>query len=335
MISLVVLAIAIISMLLFSQPTPQKIPNINFMTGSDNSNNLYLYHNGGDTLKQGDFSVLVDGTIKPYTISGGGNEWSLGQNLILTGVPSGAHNVAIIYNATGSGGVVLRSASSSVIAASVTTNPDALSRTTYPPVISVSQLMQNMTNNSVNYYQEGGMQILSGSIQFNITKINSTIFYTPSAASSPVMVPLAIGNNVAITPFVGSGFSPGVRAFGIGDQIWELTAEKATLSITNRSGGDLNLGAVAINNTWVTGYKDLRSTLAISGSPGTYNIELVVNRYPSDAKSQTFSSQIWNRTTTAVTTTINNVGPTTTGIFVLQHDNRTKSMYFVGSGTVT
>jgi hypothetical protein len=195
--------------------------------------------------------------------------------------------------------------------------------------------MQNVTNNSVNYYQEGGTQILSGSIQFNITKINSTIFYTPSAASSPVMVPLAIGNNVAITPFVGSGFSPGVRTFGIGDQIWELTAEKATLSITNRSGGDLNLGAVAINNTWVTGYKDLRSTLAISGSPGTYNIELVVNRYPSDAKSQTFSSQIWNRTTTAVTTTINNVGPTTTGIFVLQHDNRTKSMYFVGSGTVT
>ncbi|MEI8331792.1 MAG: hypothetical protein WCF90_09150 [Methanomicrobiales archaeon] len=89
----------------------------------------------------------------------------------------------------------------------------------------------------------------------------------------PVRVPLAIGNTVAITSFVGSGFSPGVRAFCIGDQIWEITTEKAMLPISNRSGGDLDLGAVAFNNTWVTGYKDLRSTLAISGSPGAYNIE--------------------------------------------------------------
>ncbi len=107
LISIVIAAVAIVGVFLFSLNTPQEIPSINFMTGSDNSNRLYLFHNGGDSLTKGCFSVIVDGVMRnDYTISDGSNVWSLGTNLILSGVSSSVpHNVAIIYNNTESGGV--------------------------------------------------------------------------------------------------------------------------------------------------------------------------------------------------------------------------------------
>jgi hypothetical protein len=336
MISLVVAAVALVGVFVFSQPTPQTIPNINFMTGTDAKNNLYLYHNGGDTLKQGDFSVLVDGVNTPYSVPGG--EWSLGKNVVipLTGSPK-THNIAIVYNSTGSGSIVLRSASSSNISSLPgTISGDIIPAPTYPPVIITSDLVQNIGNNSVNYYRDGGTVISGGFIQFNITKINSTMFYKPTASSNPVIVQLDVGNVVKITPSVSSTLPPSLRVFGIGDQIWELTSENATLSITNRSGGDFNPGLVPITHTWVTGYKDILSTLVISpSSPLPTNFtELVLNRYSSYDASQRFSSQIIN-STSPLAATISNAGPTTTGIFVLQYDSKTKTTYFVGNGTVS
>jgi len=338
MISLVALAVTIIAMLLFSQTAPQEIPNVNFMTGSDNNDQLFLYHNGGDALMSGSFSVVVDDTIRnDYSISDGGNEWSLGKNLIVAGVPSGKHTVAIVYNGTGSGSVVLRSASASILQSPEGYNPDFRPHSTYPPVIPAIQLMQNVTNNSVNYYRAGGTMISGGYIQFNITQRNSTLFYQPDASSSPVMIQLDIGNVVRITPYVVPGqFSQNVRMFGVGDQIWEIAADNATLVISNRSGGNFAPPRVPITHTWVTGYKDFESTLKIGPGAiaGSHYTQLAINRYPSYETSQTFSSQIINSTGfTAVT--IDNAAPASTGIFVLQYDNQTKSTYFVGNGLVS
>jgi hypothetical protein len=340
MVSLVALAATIIAMLLFSQTSPQEIPNINFMTGSDNNDRLFLYHNGGDSLVQGSFSIVVDDTIRnDYTISDGGDEWSLGKNLILTGVPAGSHTVAIVYNGTGTGSVILRSASASALQSPGAYNPDYRPRSTYPSVISIPHLMQNLTNNSVNYYRAGGTRLSGGYLKFNVTSPNSSMFYQPDASSSPVLVQLDVGNVVHITPYVVTipdPFSQNIRVFGIGDQIWEIAADNATLVITNRSAGDFNPGRVPITHTWVTGYKDFESTLTIApGSPaGAHYTQLVLNHYPSYDASQTFSSQIINATSTSVAT-IQNAGPTQTGLFVLQYDNRTRSTYFVGNGLVS
>ncbi|GAB6285922.1 MAG: hypothetical protein STSR0009_21230 [Methanoregula sp.] len=99
LISLVVSAIMIVGVFLFSQQTPEEIPNINFMTGTDGLGNLYLYHNGGDTLKDGEFYVQVDGVSKPYGLLEG-NEWSFGKSLIIKDVSPGAHTVQIILSPT-------------------------------------------------------------------------------------------------------------------------------------------------------------------------------------------------------------------------------------------
>jgi len=330
MISLVVGAVAIISMFLFSQPTPQKIPNINFMTGYDASQSLlYIYHNGGDSLSPGSFSVVINGTpTNKYIISDYSSEWSLGKNLIVSGVPAGQNSVAIVYNTTGGEGLVLRSAMSNIVVpVTPIINPDVITASTYPPVISVPQLMQNVTNNTINYYRENGTIIQSGGyIQFNITSsgINSTI------VTGNGMVQLNPGDTVKITP---DSVAQGMTVFGMGDQIWELTSEKVVLTITNRTSNPAPYTG-AINHSWITSYKDLQSTLTLSTalSPGSYYTELAVNNYPSYVKSQTFSSQVINRTSIN-TIQISNVKPTTIGLFVLQFNNKTKSTYFVGSAS--
>jgi hypothetical protein len=321
LISLVVAGVAIVAVVLFSQSSPQEVPNVNFMTGTNSPPTfLYLYHNGGDTLTYGQFTVLVDGVSKPYTISGGGNQWSLGKNLIVP-ISTAPDNVALVYNVSGSGGVVIHSASANVASASGTVSPDIVAGISYPPAVDVVQLMGNVTNNTIDYYRENGTIIQPGGfLRFTVSRTNSTMYTT----SASIPVPLNPGDIVTITP---DSVSQGMRVFGVGDQIWELTSEKATVAI---SGQQVYTGPVL--HSWITGYTNLRSELNLStaSSPGSYFTELAVNNYPSYERSQTFSSQIINGTSSR-TVLISGAGPNTIGLFVLQFDNKSKSTYFVGS----
>jgi hypothetical protein len=348
MISIVVGAVAIIGVLLISQTSPQKIPNVNFMTGTDDSGNMYLLHNGGDTLVRGCFTVVVDNRIRnDFTIPDGDpNVWSFGKNLVIppdaSSLPSSSpHTVSITYNATG-GAVVLRSANSSIVMTSSTlvSNPDYIA--SYPPVVSVPIMMQNVTGASIDFYREGGTTIPYGPgyyIQFNITKKNSSLWYGPSGLTPGQSFALNEGSRITIIPYpdLTSTFAqPGISAFGIGDQIWELAAQNATVIIVNQSGNQdvtsLNSGKpIAINHTWITGYKDFQSTLGLTTS-GTYFTELVTNHYTSSSLSQNFTSQRIN-TTSSLVIVIDKVQPTSAGVFVLQYNYNTGRTYFAGNST--
>lgn len=341
LVSIVVLMVGIITMMLFSQSSPEKLPNVNFMTGSDGSGRLYLYHNGGDTLTKGTFTLWIDNKAisdADYKITGDSSEWSLGKNLIVTSgfdTTKPQHNIVLAYNATG-GAISLGSGTSSLVESSSARSPDVIVTPVYPPLVAVPQLMQNVTNNSVDYYKECDTIISEGSIQFTITKINSTMFYKPLASPPPpVLLSLPNQSVVTIKLFSGTTFSPGVRIFGIGDQIWVLTAERADVTVTTTTG-PIKYPDVAINHTWITGYEAMKSNLTIAPGPSTGNCytELILNRYPSYTNYQTFSGQRIN-SSTSVASTIRNAGPNSIGIFILQHDNRTNSTYFVGNGTVS
>ena len=335
MISLVVMTVTIVGILLLSQTMPQKIPNINFMTGSDNNNRLYLYHNGGDSLVRGDFSVMVDGGIRnDYSLSDGGNEWSLGKNLILTNVPSGSHRIAIIYNGTGSGAVVLRSASSSIISATVTDNPDIRPLTAYPPVISVQQLMQNVSSRSIIFYREknaGITQSPNTYLIFNITLPNSTISTTPTCSGSNPFS-LNVGDQVTITQT--SDITQGFRIAGIGDQLWELTADNVALIVQDKNGvSHCSQPAAIINHTLITGYNNLKTNLTVTTAIPVLNsfTALTVYNYMANTTPQSTSQIINGFTTDAIV--ITNISPNSVGYFVFQLDNTTKSVYFAGNST--
>lgn len=176
--------------------------------------------------------------------------------------------------------------------------------------------------------------ISGGSIKFNITKSNSVIIYQDDYDTTQLS--LETGDVVEITPFVdeGDAFSVSVRMSGVGDQIWDMAAEKAIITITNRSG--VTPGSVTLVDAWITGYKDMVSTLTISpGYPaGSYYTNLRINRYVTYESSQMISSPQINSHTPLVAT-ITNARPTQTGIFILQYTNATKSTFFIGNGFVT
>lgn len=338
MIVLVVAAVAIIGIFLFSQQPPQKVPNINFMTGTDTSGNLYLYHNGGDSLKKGEFAVVIDDQAPrtDYTISDGSNEWSVGRNLKL-GVSGTPKSVAIIYNGTGSGEVVLRSASSSVAVLQNSINPSGtpvipgggsggspgagyifndaanISNSSY----FVDAISENVSANRIVFYKNsldsnGGLKIGTGiSLKVTDTQKKSIIIYDGN------LLPL---NNTDIISVNIKSQTQNFKSFGIAPQIWELAADKAELTIT-RTPPIPNIGpnTVDITHTWLDSYELVGSTLEID-TTGTSVTALTVNRTRYLPPPNTYG-----------TVTITGVKPLPIGLFLLIIDDSQKTAYLVGT----
>jgi len=80
LVSLVVLAVAIISVGFLSQPPPVQTQELNVIAGND-STTLYLYHDGGDPMLPGEFKILLDGIDETPEISGA---WSIGERINIT-----------------------------------------------------------------------------------------------------------------------------------------------------------------------------------------------------------------------------------------------------------
>jgi hypothetical protein len=109
LISVVVMAVAIVGVALLSQPLPEKIPAISTVI-SNQSEIVYIKHDGGDSLAAGIYKILVNGEDVTSSLSKSGSPgtWSIGDVLTVEGttVPS---QVQIVY--TGSGSPVVIAAS--------------------------------------------------------------------------------------------------------------------------------------------------------------------------------------------------------------------------------
>ena len=352
LIMIVVSAVALIGVILFSQQTPEKIPNINFMTGTDNSGNLYLYHNGGDALKNGEFAVRVDGVLKPYTISDNSDTWSLGKNLKILGVPSGTHYVAIIYNGTsGAESSVLRSGSSSSSVFSGTINPDTLPSsvgssggldTSNPQNVinfilgntsligdamnqspsTVGPVIANVVGaNSINFFKDNKVALDGDNIhtyffKYNVTQPGSSIAIT---GYHPNPKPLLVGDVVTIY-MRGGGNTKNFKTFGLGNQLWEISATGVDVSLSHFTTPDIESpqSNTDVSHAWITGYQDLGAALRISTS-GNGVTSLVVNgtQYINGADS--------------TSVIITNIRPVGIGLFLLEVDNNAQIVYFVGN----
>jgi FlaG/FlaF family flagellin (archaellin) len=344
LISVVITAVAIIGVLLLSQTTPQAVPHVNFMTGTDNSNRLYLFHNGGDSLTIGCFSVLVDGVVQNnnnIAIAGGGNTWSLGQNLVISGVPSSSqHSIVLAYNTTGGGAAVVGSGSANaLISVTPIINPDVITAT-YPPVVSIPQLMENVSDGSVVYYRQSNNTILQSAntyLKFNVTSTGSTIYTNPACGSSSLL-PLIPNDTVII--YQGDSVIQGFTIAGIGNQIWELSADNVLLTVI-RPGTTLCTNApLTINYTKITGYNKFQTNFSIAtlASPLTgTNVITGLTIYNSTTLSAyTAANNIGFQVVdgpSSSTASITNISPMSNGFFMFQFTNTTRSIYFAGNAT--
>jgi hypothetical protein len=332
LISVVVIAVSVIGVMLFSQQTPQNIPQVNFMVGTDDKvpPTLYLYHNGGDTLTRGEFDVFVDGSIRPYSISGGGSEWSLGKNLVVP-VSAVPENVVLVYNRSGGGSVVLRSASVDIPKGTGPISPDVIAFPTQSgtcsigncsPDVILDAFMNNVTANSVSFYKEQGGSVLGSSlnnyhIRFRVTDQNSESSITYHRAD-PEKINLSVGDTVTITLKNPSG---NFRIFGISPQIWELSSDLADIDIHLANG--TNLPSVTdedIVHMFIAGYDpaSFESTLVIDTS-GTSDTTLVVN-----------ATRVINGLN-GQHIVLSNVRPLTVGLFlIIQDDTKNGRTFLVG-----
>jgi hypothetical protein len=314
LISVVVIAVSVIAVVLFSQQMPQKIPNVNIMVGTDNKvpPTLYLYHNGGDALTVGDFDVLVDGVIKPYSISGGGNEWSLGKNLVVP-VSTVPKNVVLVYNSSGTGSVDVMSFPTPLGTCNIgnCSSDDIL-----------DAFMKNVTSNYISFYKEKGGNVLGSNsnnyhIRFKVTDPNSLSSITYHSAH-PTRINLSNGDTVTITLRNPSG---NFRTFGISPQIWELSVDLADIDIQLANGTSLpSISNEDVIHTFVAGYDpaSFDSTLVIDAS-GTSDTALTVNS----------SQVIYGSNDQHIV--LSNVRPLAVGLFLInQDDTKNGKTFFVG-----
>jgi flagellin-like protein len=110
LIAVVMVGVAFVAILLFSNPPPTKVPSFNAII-SNQSNTVYIYHKGGDALQAGEFQIYVDGvdrTVNFTLMSPGSFPFSVGETLTsgsnLTAMP---RHVVILFTGLGSGGTVI------------------------------------------------------------------------------------------------------------------------------------------------------------------------------------------------------------------------------------
>jgi flagellin-like protein len=114
LISIVVVAVSIIGVFFFSQPPPEKIPSLNAIIWND-SQKIYIRHDGGDPLSYGEIQIFVNGTdqTSKFNMSTAPNlPWttlSIGDALVYSKGSSPVTTVQVIYTGSGSSAIVLAS----------------------------------------------------------------------------------------------------------------------------------------------------------------------------------------------------------------------------------
>ncbi|HUK38925.1 MAG TPA: DUF2341 domain-containing protein, partial [Methanomicrobiales archaeon] len=108
LIGVVVVGMVIVNLVIFSAPTQTRIPSLE-ASMTNRSTLITIVHQGGDSIPQGQFRILVDGIDQTQNFTNSGSyPWSLGETLSFndSGMPLGA---VMIYNGTGpmNGGTVI------------------------------------------------------------------------------------------------------------------------------------------------------------------------------------------------------------------------------------
>jgi len=114
LISITVLAAAIVAAFLFSQPHPEDIPSFNAVIWSD-TQKIYIRHDGGDPLYNSTTKIYVNGIDKTPSFSlstAPGPSWttmSIGNVLVNSEGISPVSSVRVVYTGPGGSALVIAS----------------------------------------------------------------------------------------------------------------------------------------------------------------------------------------------------------------------------------
>jgi PKD repeat protein len=221
LISVVVLAVAIIGVALTSQGTPQEIPALDAVI-SNYGSQIQIFHNGGDTLQRSEVEIWVDGNLQ--TFKKGGSDpawafWSPGESLVadMSTVPK---LVRVVYKGSSGSKTTLASADFSP---SGMNNPGPVSTSTLQAAFSgspssgtpplVVQFTDLSTGSPVGYnwaFGDGGISSgqnpthvfgSSGTYTVSLTVTNST--GSMSSVTHPITVSTSAPSVISTSPTTG------------------------------------------------------------------------------------------------------------------------------------
>jgi FlaG/FlaF family flagellin (archaellin) len=350
LVSIVALLVAVIGVYLFSQPVPQKIPNLNFMTGVDSTRStLYLYHNGGDTLTKGEFKVLLDGVEASYVVAD--DTWSLGKNLVvdITNKPM-PKSVQLVYNNTASSGgpgstgaVLLDEATVNVVSSgtvlpdqipyldcSAVRNWDCADQIPFDIVVAMYRVdVRNQRTNFMKHDVGNAVRGVTGGVSphfnFTVSKGNSSIIIAPAnICSSGTVYPLNATDKVSLM-FTLAGGPDDFILYGSAPEIWEMAVGDGgdiTVTVSTADGrpkSGFPTGGRRLCHTYITEYSDIDSTLIVeSVGDGSKVTNLVVN------------NTVYINGVNSTDISFINFKPTPSGLFMIEYSGLGSPVFFIG-----
>ena len=161
LISIVVAAVSIIGVVLWSQPLPHKLPSLSAII-TNQSCTVFMKHDGGDMLEQQSFKILVDGTDQTANFTKNGNPvwttWGIGDTLVYTPSTCSAMpgRVDIVFNDGTSSFVIISaffgsfSSSAPTVTTTTTLVPPPAGNFTGNPLTGPAPLTVVFTDTSTN-----------------------------------------------------------------------------------------------------------------------------------------------------------------------------------------
>ena len=326
LISVVVTAIAIIAVVLTSQPLPQKIPALDAIISSNGKDTIRIYHNGGDSLSRQEVAILVDGVEKTsgFTIRGSGwTMWLPGESLDYNN-GSLPGKVQIIFN-SGSSQTVLVSTDfagrmPTYVPTAIPTPGAAATVTGINPNVGITGSSISTTISGAGFVNGAIAKFSQGSTLLTVTnvivvsqnQINCIVNLNGAATgqwnitvTNPGSPPGTLANGFTVIPAgpaptvisITPNFGNSGSSVGIGNLTGTNFIRGASVKLSRLGNPDLFASNVNVLDT-----TNLTCTLTLPAgtSPGSWDVT-VIN---TDGRSGVLSNSF----------TVNNPGLTVTGI---------------------
>jgi len=291
LLGVVVVGVGIITVTIYSQPAPEKTPQVDILV-SGNNNVISLTHNGGDPLAEGTFYVLADGErLENSTLQNGAWPWSIGETLTFAtaGEP---HEVRVVY--TGGGAELLLKSATLGQSSGTAADPDTPAGPgTTPPTGNITltfddqeeldawvvdQFREQLEGDSIYFTraERGAQGVFEGTLQFRVTGGGSYLVIGNNPQTN-----LAIGDEVKLE--FATGKTPDLMFFMLGNKGWSIQAQgagKDNLQIFIRHNGvwgpDISDNG-DLTESWITDYDDYVSMLNFSVKGGEHHTRLIIN----------------------------------------------------------
>ncbi|MCE5337603.1 MAG: type IV pilin [Methanomicrobiaceae archaeon] len=329
LLGVVVVGVGLIAVTIYSQPTPEKTPQVDILV-SKNDSTISLTHNGGDSLAEGSFYVLAEGTplYSPVSPPGGAWPWTIGEVLQYK-VSSVPGRVQVAY--TGGGGEVLLK-SATFTGASEALEPDvpagpwgggewveselniSFGSSEERDEWVVEQFVKQLEGNSIYLSQAtwgGGSNAWACSGSFEFTLNDSSTYLEIDNKNNPTKVTFA-KNDVLKIELVDKD-NPAMRFFAIGHGGWHISAANVKVYKNGTQQGD---DKEKINRGKIYDYSNFDSSVVIKTPSISVQTELYVNNTPIDT---------WNKEIT-----LTNIRPADPTLMILDI-SKGDPCYFVGS----